>query len=135
MAIQSEQSRASNQATSPHPNILGEVYDQLMHLHSIFRVKTPFAILTSFEQWRICWLDTVESNWLARTQELHTPSPYETPVKPKKDVADKFPEMDLEDEASPQLPPTPSQGINVGKLQNVDVEGSDEEDNVVNAKD
>jgi hypothetical protein len=27
-----------------HPNILGEVYDQLMHLHSIFRVNTPFAM-------------------------------------------------------------------------------------------
>ena len=31
-----------------HPNILGEVYDQLMHLHSIFRVNTPFAILTCY---------------------------------------------------------------------------------------
>ena len=34
-----------------HPNILGEVYDQLMHLSSIFRVTTPFAILTSYEEW------------------------------------------------------------------------------------
>jgi hypothetical protein len=118
-----------------HLNILGEVYDQLMHLHSIFRVKTPFAILTSFEQWRICWLDTAESNELARSQELHTPSPYETPVKPKKDVADKFSEMDLEDETSPQPPPTPSRGINVGQLQKVDVAGSIEEENVVDAKD
>ena len=33
-----------------HPNILGEVYDQLMHLHSIFRVDTPFAILTCYEK-------------------------------------------------------------------------------------
>jgi hypothetical protein len=111
-----------------HLNILGEVYDQLMHLHSLFRVKTPFAILTSFEQWRICWLDTAESNKLARAQELHAPSPYETPVKPKKDVADK-------DEPSPQPPPTPSRGIDVGQLRDVDVVGSSEEENVVDAKD
>ena len=30
-----------------HPNILGEVYDHLVHLSSVFRVSTPFAILTS----------------------------------------------------------------------------------------
>lgn len=33
-----------------HKNILGEVYDQLMHLRSIFRVNTPFAILTCYNQ-------------------------------------------------------------------------------------
>lgn len=29
-----------------HQNTLGEVYDQLQHLHSIFRVDCPFAMLT-----------------------------------------------------------------------------------------
>jgi hypothetical protein len=118
-----------------HPNILGEVYDQLMHLHSIFRVKTPFAILTSYEQWRICWLDKGESNDLASSQELQTPSPYETPVKPKNDVADKSAKMDLEDEPSPPPPPTPSRKRGVGSLQDVDVAAPAVEENFVDADD
>ena len=48
-----------------HPNILGEVYDQLTHLSSIFKVDNPFAILTSYEEWRICWLNNEASNTIA----------------------------------------------------------------------
>jgi hypothetical protein len=118
-----------------HANILGEVYDQLMHLHSIFRVKTPFAILTSYEQWRICWLDKGESNDLAISQELQTPSPYETPVKPKNDVADKSAKMDSEDKPSPPPPPTPSRERSVGSLQDVDFAAPAVEENFVDADD
>jgi hypothetical protein len=80
-----------------HPNILGEVYDQLMHLHSIFRVTTPFAILTCYEKWRICWLDKKDSNDLAGS--------------------DKLPEHKA---SSPQPPPTPSRKRDAGRLQKVD---------------
>ena len=55
-----------------HPNILGEVYDQLMHLHSIFRVNTPFAILTCYNQWRVCWLhktDSIADCWHGKTSK------------------------------------------------------------------
>ena len=53
-----------------HGNILGEVYDQLQHLRSVFRFHVPFAILTSYNEWRICWLDDDESNEWASSAEI-----------------------------------------------------------------
>jgi hypothetical protein len=104
-----------------HPNILGEVYDQLMHLHSIFRVNTPFAILTCYNQWRICWLNEPDSIARAGIDKLPAePSLYQTPVK--QNLGDKPP--------SPQPPPTPSRKRGVGRLQEVDVAESDAENDL-----
>ncbi len=46
-------------------NVLGEVYDQLMYLKCSWMLDTPFAILTDYQQWCVCWLDDDESNELA----------------------------------------------------------------------
>ena len=111
-----------------HPNILGEVYDQLMHLRSIFRVNTPFALLTCYEKWRICWLNEQDSNELARMSNFPTRNPYETPTKESLfEVDNLFPGNKLEDNTpSPQLPPTPSRKKGILGLQRVDDESNEE---------
>jgi len=108
-----------------HPNILGEVYDQLLHLHSIFRVDSPFAILTCYEQWRICWLDKPEGICRAALTRLPEPAAFFTPVKPKKkqkqNLVNAAQDMDLEEEKdSPEPLPTPSRAKGPGHLQVVD---------------
>ena len=114
-----------------HPNILGEVYDQLMHLHSIFRVDTPFAILTCYNQWRICWLNEPDSITRAGMEKLPEPSLYQTPVKQKQELVNTFEDMKLGDKSSsPQPPPTPSRKRGVGVLQEVDVVESDVENDL-----
>jgi hypothetical protein len=108
-----------------HPNILGEVYDQLMHLHSIFRVNTPFAILTCYEKWRICWLCKNDSIEIAGMGKLPKPSLYQTPVKQTQECINTF-EGNLGDKPPPpQLPPTPSLKRGFGLLQEVDDAESD----------
>jgi hypothetical protein len=111
-------------------NILGEVYDQLMHLHSMFGVDNPFAILTSYEEWRICWLDLKRSNEIATLDTLPKPhaTAYHTPVKAQKEdkLADSFQGIRLKDEESPEPPATPSRTRDVGNLQSVD-ESKEEE--------
>ena len=92
-----------------HPNILGKVYDQLVHLSSLFCVSTPFAILTSYEEWRICWLDDRTSNELARTDKLPKRCAYVTPVKQKQNLDNALVGMIIETKTdSPLLPATPS---------------------------
>jgi hypothetical protein len=106
-----------------HPNILGEVYDQLMHLYSIFRVDTPFTILTCYEQWRICWLDKKDSN---ASDKLPESFPYQTPVKQSQELVNAVNVMNLGDKApSPEPPPTPSRERGIGRLQEVDDAESD----------
>jgi hypothetical protein len=46
-------------------NVLGEVFDQLMHLKNEWMVVAPFVLLTSYCEWRVCWLNDTESNALA----------------------------------------------------------------------
>ena len=107
-----------------NPNILGEVYDQLMHLSSIFRVDNPFAILTSYEEWRICWLNLPATNELASTTTIPEITPYQTPTK--QNAAEEIDSLESENDcpedepSSPPPPPTPSRAKNVGSLQEVD---------------
>jgi hypothetical protein len=110
-------------------NILGEVYDQLMHLHSIFGVDNPFAILTSYEEWRICWLNTDSSNQVAALEQLPDPPlQFSTPVKAQSQgkLTNAMQELALKDD-SPEPPPTPSRSRAVGCLQIVDDEFEEEE--------
>ena len=111
-----------------HANILGEVYDQLMHLRSIFRIDTPFSILTCYEQWRVCWLNDVESIKVAAMDHLPEPVYYATPVKRRHgERTGALGNMTLDDKKdSPPLPPTPSRRESIRELQHVDKEGSDQ---------
>lgn len=113
-----------------HPNILGEVYDQLTHLRSIFRIDTPFSILTCYEQWRVCWLNDEKSIKVAQMDRLPETTAFDTPVKsakrPKTEIADAMEDMTLKDNVdSPPLPPTPSRDMSIQRMQRVDEEGAD----------
>ena len=104
-----------------HPNILGEVYDQLLHLRSIFRVNTPFAILTCYNQWRICWLNDQDSCELAGMGIISKPVAYATPVKRKQNSEDALEGMSIENKTdSPPLPETPSRAQGCAPLPVVD---------------
>lgn len=110
-------------------NILGEVYDQLMHLHSIFGVDNPFAILTSYEEWRICWLNTDSSNEVAAMKQLPAAlAVYSTPIKAQKSdqLTTSLVGLKLED-GSPEPPPTPSRARGIELLPKVDDESEEEE--------
>lgn len=63
--------------------IAGEVFDHMMHLHSVFGVRQVFAILTSYDEWRVCWLPDDESNKLAAADSLTEVPVFETPTKAK----------------------------------------------------
>lgn len=61
-----------------HSNTIGQVYDRLQHLRSVLRVDVPFVILTSYEEWRVCWLDNEPSNERAASSSDAT-IPYRLP--------------------------------------------------------
>lgn len=98
-----------------HGNILGEVYDQLQHLRSVFRVDVPFAILTSYNEWRICWLDDDKSVERASSTEMPQHNPYNTPSKPKRNA-----NSENTSPPTPELPATSSRMNPVGTIQEAD---------------
>jgi hypothetical protein len=63
--------------------IAGEVFDHMMHLRSLFGVRQVFGILTSYDEWRVCWLPDDESNELAVAESLPEAPVFETPTKAK----------------------------------------------------
>lgn len=38
------------------PYVQGQLFDYMLRLQSFFGIKNVFGILTSYDQWRICWL-------------------------------------------------------------------------------
>jgi hypothetical protein len=51
--------------------IAGELFDHMMHLRSLFGVRQVFGgILTSNDEWRVCWLPDDESKKLAAADSL-----------------------------------------------------------------
>ena len=44
--------------------VMGEVYDYLMHLHNYHGLDQMIGIVTTYREWRVCWLDTNETNAL-----------------------------------------------------------------------
>eukprot|EP01114_Cavostelium_apophysatum_P013712 TRINITY_DN3382_c0_g1_i2.p1 TRINITY_DN3382_c0_g1~~TRINITY_DN3382_c0_g1_i2.p1 ORF type:complete len:457 (-),score=87.95 TRINITY_DN3382_c0_g1_i2:34-1404(-) len=38
------------------PSVHGQIYDYLMALREYFGIKDPFGIVTTYEEWRVCWL-------------------------------------------------------------------------------
>jgi hypothetical protein len=90
-------------------------------------VTTPLAILTSYEEWRICWLDTEDSNELVASDSITHGAPYQTPTKTQtkekagQKLEEGFQALAL-DPPSPEPPATPSRARDVGSLQKVDHE-------------
>jgi hypothetical protein len=63
--------------------IAGEVFDHMMHIRSLFGVREVFSILTSYDEWRVCWLPDDESDKLAVAESLPEVRVFETPTKAK----------------------------------------------------
>src|SRR5215210_2037520 len=54
-----------------NPKVHGHLYDYLMALTSFSGVQCPFGILTTYEDWRVCWLP--ETQPLAEAAKLPDP--------------------------------------------------------------
>jgi hypothetical protein len=68
--------------------IAGEVFDYMMHIRSLFGVREVFGILTSYDEWRVCWLPDDESKELAVAESLPEVRVFETPTKAKTGPSD-----------------------------------------------
>lgn len=90
--------------------ILGEVFDQLLHL----ALCSALTILTSFEDWRICWLDSDTSHAIASMSTLPTQTRYKLP---RRTIRGFF---QLENRRRSPEPPCPSRECNAILLHNVD---------------
>jgi len=56
------------------PSVAGQIYDYMMKLRSFYGLQAIFGIITTYAEWRICWLHTTESHKLAclTTEEYTT---------------------------------------------------------------
>lgn len=57
-----------------HTNILGELYDHMMTLRSFEGLDHVYGILSSYKQWRFCWLEDTDADAVA-TPLPRPPSP------------------------------------------------------------
>jgi hypothetical protein len=80
----------------------GEVYDHMMHLRSLFGVREVFGILTSYDEWRVCWLQDDASADLAAATSLPELEVFKTPIK----VAQLESERPVVDSATKPQSPT-----------------------------
>lgn len=65
-----------------HGNVLGEVYDYLLHLPNFYGAKEMIGIVTTYREWRVCWLDNPETQELMKADEvLDSDIGYATPQK------------------------------------------------------
>jgi hypothetical protein len=48
-----------------NPHVLGQLYDYMLRLRSFFGVNHVFGILTSYDEWRICWLPDKNTDTVA----------------------------------------------------------------------
>jgi hypothetical protein len=62
------------------PSVFGQIYDYLLQLQSFHGLKTPFGIVTTYKQWRICWLDNDNSDSLAVSDSIQDSSAAEAKV-------------------------------------------------------
>ena len=65
-----------------HENVLGEVYDYLLHLPNFYGAKQMIGIVTTYREWRVCWLNNPETHELIEEDEvLQTDIGFATPQK------------------------------------------------------
>ena len=64
-----------------HENVLGEVYDYLLHLPNFYGAKQMIGILTTYREWRVCWLDNSETQNLMKADEILEEKGPTTPQK------------------------------------------------------
>ena len=65
-----------------HENVLGEVYDYLLHLPNFYGARQMIGIVTTYREWRVCWLNNPETQVLMKADEvLETDIGLATPQK------------------------------------------------------
>ncbi len=55
------------------PNLFGQIFDYMLQLQAFHGLSTPFGIVTTFQQWRVCWLpdgDSLAENTAVRQPKL-----------------------------------------------------------------
>ena len=75
------------QGVMENERVLGELYDYMTQIVNFYGLKQVFGILTTYKEWRVCWLDNDESNKLAgKTPKefLEPRTPVKEPDKEKK---------------------------------------------------
>ena len=55
--------------------VAGQLYDYMMRLRSFYGLQAVFGIMTTYCEWRICWLDTTISRQLASTDRISSSVP------------------------------------------------------------
>lgn len=62
--------------------MLGQMYDYLLLLKSFHGVTEAFGLLTTYEQWRVCWLSSADGKTEARATATSGVTPVATPTLP-----------------------------------------------------
>lgn len=53
-----------------HELVLGELYDYLLHLPNFYGAKQMIGIVTTYREWRVCWLNNPETQALMKADEV-----------------------------------------------------------------
>lgn len=98
--------------------VLGELYDYMKQIVNFYGLKEVFGILTTYEEWRICWLDNAESKKLAGKE-------------PKESGEPRTPSKELENKSKESSPPglTPSKTLGqFHALEDIEIDVDEEAD-------
>jgi hypothetical protein len=84
-AIEVKQPFASGQTSA---KISGEIFDQLMHLRTVYCCTTPLVVLSTYDMWQVFWLNDPPSNNVAASaptlvEKENEPSPPRSPRSPR----------------------------------------------------
>ena len=104
--------------------VLGELYDYMKQVVNFYGLKEVFGIVTTYQEWRVCWMENADSVKLAETTPVEDAEESE-PQTPVKEAGEK-------DKTSPvgQTPSKKSFTVHKLDLQGKDEEDTDEEDTV-----
>ena len=87
--------------------VAGELYDYMRRLSSFYGVQEAFGILTTYQEWRVCWMDDDSSKLLAgKPVSFDVNQPQEeakTPLRGKiAEIEDSSPEGVMDEKLSPE---------------------------------
>jgi hypothetical protein len=78
------------------PLVFGQIYDYLLQLQSFNGLKTPFGIVTTYVEWRICWLANDSSDNLAAST-FHDTSSVEAKTSDIDETMNYTTDLDVDD--------------------------------------
>eukprot|EP01114_Cavostelium_apophysatum_P000777 TRINITY_DN1069_c0_g1_i11.p1 TRINITY_DN1069_c0_g1~~TRINITY_DN1069_c0_g1_i11.p1 ORF type:complete len:362 (+),score=90.71 TRINITY_DN1069_c0_g1_i11:1788-2873(+) len=124
--------KVKNDGILNSPEVLGQCYDFMMALRNYFGIKNVFGILTTYEEWRICWLpecdhaalsDAPSSEELAKERPTPTQSQKMTDLLARPhEIGDNFPDEVLELTGTPPAEADPSRCLHGTEVKRFDDE-------------